>query len=78
MDNEAYQVSTPLFRAITTGDTATVQKLLSTGADPNESYGADEETALLVQRWNAEKKSCNCYWQPGHPPTMATCAATPR
>lgn len=48
MDNEAYQVSTPLFRAITTGDTTTVQKLLAAGADPNESYGADEETALLV------------------------------
>lgn len=48
MDNEAYQVSTPLFRAITTGDTASVQQLLNAGADPNESYGADEETALLV------------------------------
>ena len=48
MDNEAYQVGTPLFRAITTGDTAAVQRLLTEGEDPNESYGADEEPALLV------------------------------
>lgn len=48
MDNEAYQVGTPLFRAITTGDTAVVQRLLTEGEDPNECYGADEEPALLV------------------------------
>lgn len=48
MDNEAYQVGTPLFRAITTGDTAAVQRLLTEGEDPNECYGADEEPALLV------------------------------
>ena len=47
MDNEAYQVSTPLFRAITTGDTAAVRKLLASGADPNEAYGEDEDTVLL-------------------------------
>ena len=48
MDNEAYQVATPLFRAITTGDTAAVRRLLAEGEDPNECYGADEEPALLV------------------------------
>ena len=48
MDNEAFQTGTPLLRAITTGHTDEVRKLLSTGADPNECYGEDEEPALLV------------------------------
>lgn len=48
MDNEAYQVSTPLFRAITTGDTQAVKRLLAAGEDPNECYGEDDENALLV------------------------------
>lgn len=41
-------MSTPLFRAITTGDTAAVSRLLANGEDPNECYGEDEENALLV------------------------------
>lgn len=56
MDNEAFQEATPLFRAIETSDTASVRKLLQTGADPNECYGEDEDTALLVAsiKGNAE------------------------
>ena len=48
MDYEAFQESTPLFRAIGTGDDGKVAALLAAGADPNECYGPDEEAALLV------------------------------
>lgn len=48
MDNEAYQTATPLFRAITDGNASAVQKLLAAGEDANESYGIDDESALMV------------------------------
>lgn len=48
MDYEAFQVATPLFRAIETGEADEVAALLAAGADPNECNGEDEDTALLI------------------------------
>lgn len=48
MNDEAYQVATPLFRAIETGQSAEVKALLAAGADPNECHGEDEDSALLI------------------------------
>lgn len=48
MDYEAFQVSTPLFRAIETGEAEEVATLLAAGADPNECNGHDEDTALMI------------------------------
>lgn len=48
MNDEAYQVATPLFRAIERGAVDTVKELLATGADPHECHGEDEDSALLI------------------------------
>lgn len=48
MNDEAYQVATPLFRALELGEAEKVKALLAAGADPNESQGEDEDAALLV------------------------------
>ena len=48
MDNEAFQVSTPLFRAIENGEAVLVKRLLDEGADPNECNGHEEDSALLI------------------------------
>ncbi len=58
MDNEAYQTGTPLFRAITTGESEQVRLLLAKGADANECYGEDEEPALLVAAIENREQIC--------------------
>lgn len=78
MDNEAYQVSTPLFRAITTGNIDAVRKLLAEGEDPNECYGADEEPALLVAAVEKREEIVHLLLQAGANPNHGDmCGYTP-
>lgn len=88
MDYEAYQESTPLFRAIETGDTAKVATLLAAGADPNECYGPDEDAALLIAAIEGREKmvemliaagaDVNMGDNAGYTPLMgAICSASP-
>ena len=78
MDNEAYQISTPLFRAITTGNTDAVRKLLAAGEDPNECYGADEEPALLVAAVEKREEIVHMLLQAGANPNHGDmCGYTP-
>ncbi len=78
MDNEAYQISTPLFRAITTGNIEAVRKLLAAGEDPNECYGADEEPALLVAAVEKREEIVHLLLQAGANPNHGDmCGYTP-
>lgn len=78
MDNEAFQISTPLFRAITTGNTDAVRKLLAAGEDPNECYGADEEPALLVAAVEKREEIVHMLLQAGANPNHGDmCGYTP-
>ena len=78
MDNEAYQISTPLFRAITTGNADAVRKLLAAGEDPNECYGADEEPALLVAAVEKREEIVHMLLQAGANPNHGDmCGYTP-
>ncbi len=65
MDNEAFQTGTPLFRAITTGESEQVRLLLAQGADTNECYGEDEEPALLVAAIEKREQICRLLIEAG-------------
>lgn len=78
MNDEAYQVATPLFRAIEKGDADKVKDLLEQGADPHEVHGEDEDSALLIAAIEGKVTIARLLLEAGADPNLGdACGYTP-